>query len=232
MAADRRGPPTHTYMVGTTTMFSSVELISPERITIAIASGFRCRPCRRPARAESAPARRPAPSSESESAVPALPVLNGDSMAHCPIPVVAPYRGSRMYLVRSLSARTLEPSSTAFKPYHLQRSQRPGGSNRRPASEDIKRHRGNGFQDVELSCPSRSVGCADSHRDSQHLLVHVSLPCMPPIRVLYTEPHGSVYRGPASMPRSPRSRTPPDAAFWSSSGVQTLRSRTLPRSST
>ena len=30
------------------------------------------------------------------------------------------------------------------------------------------------------------------------------------------------------MPRSPRSRTPPDAAFWSSSGVQTLRSRTLP----
>jgi len=24
------------------------------------------------------------------------------------------------------------------------------------------------------------------------------------------------------MPRSPRSRTPPDAAFWSSSGVQTL----------
>src|SRR6266545_1843521 len=34
------------------------------------------------------------------------------------------------------------------------------------------------------------------------------------------------------MPRSPRSRTPPDAAFWSSSGVLTLRSRTLPRSST
>jgi len=32
----------------------------------------------------------------------------------------------------------------------------------------------------------------------------------------------------ASMPRSARSRTPPGAAFWSSSGVQTRRSRTLP----
>jgi hypothetical protein len=27
---------------------------------------------------------------------------------------------------------------------------------------------------------------------------------------------------PASIPRSPRSRTPPDAAFWSSSGVQVV----------
>ncbi len=49
---------------------------------------------------------------------------------------------------------------------------------------------------------------------------------------LHTEPYGSVYAKPASMPRSPRSRTPPDAAFWSSSGVQTLRSRSLPTSST
>ena len=31
------------------------------------------------------------------------------------------------------------------------------------------------------------------------------------------------------MPRSPRSRTPPGAEFWSSSGGQTLRSRTLPQ---
>ncbi len=30
------------------------------------------------------------------------------------------------------------------------------------------------------------------------------------------------------MPRSPRSRTPPYAAFWSGSRVQTLRSQTLP----
>src|SRR5262245_10414385 len=34
------------------------------------------------------------------------------------------------------------------------------------------------------------------------------------------------------MPRSPRSRTQPDAAFWSSSDVQRPRSRTSPRSST
>ena len=39
------------------------------------------------------------------------------------------------------------------------------------------------------------------------------------------------YPEPASMPRSPRSRTSPDVAFWSSSRVQTRRSQTLPRSS-
>ena len=33
------------------------------------------------------------------------------------------------------------------------------------------------------------------------------------------------------MTRSPRSRTPPDAAFWSSSCVRTLRSQPLPRGS-
>ena len=59
----------------------------------------------------------------------------------------------------------------------------------------------------------------------------VSLPCMPLIRVLYTEPHGSVFLTGFDASFAAL-RTPPDAAFWSSSGVQTLRSRTLPRSST
>jgi hypothetical protein len=43
---------------------------------------------------------------------------------------------------------------------------------------------------------------------------------------------GLVDHEPAATPPSPLSRTQPGAAFWSSSDAQTLRSRSLPRSST
>ena len=60
---------------------------------------------------------------------------------------------------------------------------------------------------------------ANSAADAS-LVTRSASPCMPPGRALLL------------MRRSPQSRTPPAAAFWSSSDMQTLRSRTLPRSST
>ncbi len=57
-------------------------------------------------------------------------------------------------------------------------------------------------------------------------------PGMPPIRALHTELNGSVYESPPRCLFCRAFGTPPDAAFWSSSDVQTLRSRILPRNST
>ena len=60
----------------------------------------------------------------------------------------------------------------------------------------------------------------------------LGLPLHSAWQCLYTEPYGSVCNQPNWMSPSRRFRTPRGAAFWSSSSVRTLRSRTLPRSST